>query len=67
MSDIGIIIPAGPFLVAGGLAAIIGGTLLWAAWRTSGWRRWLACGLGLASALVALASGALGLLLAGGY
>lgn len=67
MSDIAIIIPAWPFLVAAGLAAIIGGALLWAAGWTSGWRRWLAGGLGLASALAALASGAFGLLLAGGY
>lgn len=67
MSDIAIIIPAWPFLVAAGIAALLGGPLLWAARRASGWRRWLAGGAGLVLALVALALATLGGLLAAGY
>lgn len=67
MSDISLVIPAWPFLVAGGVAAIIAGLLFWWARARSGWRRWLAAGLCVAAAVLALGLGILGVLLAGGY
>ncbi|MDB5315950.1 MAG: hypothetical protein JWO26_351 [Rhodospirillales bacterium] len=67
MSDISINIPAWPFLVAGGIAAIIAALLLRWALASSGWRRWLAGGLCIVAAVPALGFGTLGLLLAAGY
>ncbi len=64
MSDIAIIIPAWPFLVGAGLAAMLGAALAWGG-RVSGWRRWLAGGVGLVVALAALAAVTLDGLLAG--
>ncbi len=67
MSDIAIIIPAWPFLVSAGIAAVIAAGLGWAAVRVSGWRGWVAGGFGLVVGLAALAAGAFGLALADGY
>ena len=66
-SDTDLLIPADPFLVAGGFAAVIAGLLLIEARANSGWRRWLAGGLCLIVAVPALVLGILGLLLAAGY
>ncbi len=67
MSDITITISAWPILVAAVLAGLLGAALVWAAWRVSGWRRWLAGGVGLVVTLAALALLTLGGFLAAGW